>query len=156
MTLRIGSPAPAISLADHEGTIRSLADFRGSWTVVYFYPKDDTPGCTTEACAFRDAYADLEKEGIAVVGISPDSVESHAAFAAKHRLPFTLLADPAKNAIMAYGAWGERSMYGKKYMGVLRSSVLVDPEGNVAKTYPKASPAEHAGEILADVRALRS
>jgi peroxiredoxin Q/BCP len=151
----VGSPAPAFSLADHEGTIRSLSEFRGSWTVVYFYPKDDTPGCTTEACGFRDAFADLKKEGIVVLGISPDSVESHAMFAAKHRLPFTLLADPAKNVLQAYGAWGERSMYGKKYMGVLRSSVLVDPEGTVAKTYPKASPEEHAHEILDDVRALR-
>lgn len=151
----VGSPAPAFSLADQQGTIRSLREFLGSWTVVYFYPKDDTPGCTTEACAFRDAYADFEKEGIAVVGVSPDSVESHAAFAASHRLPFTLLADPAKHVLQAYGAWGERSMYGKKYMGVLRSSVLVDPEGIVAKTYPKASPADHAAEILADVRARR-
>jgi peroxiredoxin Q/BCP len=150
-----GTAAPAFSLADHEGTIRSLSDFRGSWTVVYFYPKDDTPGCTTEACAFRDAYDELKEQGIVVLGISPDSVESHAAFAAKHRLPFTLLADPAKNVIQSYGAWGERSMYGKKYMGVIRSSVLVDPDGNVAKTYPKASPKEHAEEILADVRALR-
>lgn len=150
-----GSPAPAFSLADHEGNVRSLADERGSWVVVYFYPKDDTPGCTTEACAFRDAYEELKDEGIVVFGVSPDSVESHARFAAKHRLPFTLLADPAKKAIEAYGAWGEKSMYGKKYMGVLRSSVLVDPEGTVAKTYPKASPSEHAGEILADVRALR-
>lgn len=151
----VGTTAPAFSLSDHEGTIRSLSDFRGSWTVVYFYPKDDTPGCTTEACAFRDAYDELKEEGIVVVGISPDSVESHAAFAAKHRLPFTLLADPAKNALQAYGAWGERSMYGKKYMGVLRSSVLVDPKGIIAKTYPKASPAEHAQQILDDVRALR-
>lgn len=151
----VGTTAPAFSLSDHEGTIRSLSDFRGSWTVVYFYPKDDTPGCTTEACAFRDAYDELKEEGIVVVGISPDSVESHAAFAAKHRLPFTLLADPAKNVLQAYGAWGERSMYGKKYMGVLRSSVLVDPKGIIAKTYPKASPAEHAQQILDDVRALR-
>jgi peroxiredoxin Q/BCP len=147
-----GSPAPAFSLADQTGTLRSLADARGSWAVVYFYPKDDTPGCTTEACAFRDAYDDLKREGVAVFGISPDSVESHAAFAEKHRLPFALLADPAKHVLQAYGAWGEKSMYGKKYMGVLRSSVLVDPEGNVARVYPKASPAEHAGEILAEVR----
>ncbi len=152
----VGTPAPAFSLSDHEGTIRSLSEFRGSWTVVYFYPKDDTPGCTTEACAFRDAYDELKKEGIVVLGISPDSVESHAMFATKHRLPFTLLADPAKNALQSYGAWGERSMYGKKYMGVFRSSVLIDPKGIVAKTYPKASPEDHAEEILADVRALRS
>lgn len=154
MTPTIGSPAPSFSLADHEGTIRSSADFAGSWTVLYFYPKDDTPGCTVEACAFRDAYAELKDAGIAVVGVSPDSVESHAAFAAKHRLPFTLLADPSKTVLQAYGAWGERSMYGKKYMGVLRSSVLLSPEGTVAKVYPRVSPQGHAAEILEDVKSL--
>ncbi len=154
MTPTVGTPAPAFTLADHDGNLRALKDFLGSWTVVYFYPEDDTPGCTTEACAFRDAYDDFMKEGIVVLGVSPDSVESHAAFAAKHTLPFTLLADPAKKVLEAYGAWGEKSMYGKKYMGVLRSSVLIDPEGVIAKVYPKASPADHAAEILKDVRAL--
>ncbi len=154
MTLTVGSPAPSFSLADQRGTFRSLRDFSGSWTVLYFYPKDDTPGCTTEACAFRDMQGEFAAAGIAVVGISPDSVESHAGFAAKHRLGFTLLADPSKAVLEAYGAWGERSMYGKAYMGVLRSSVLVSPDGTVAKVYPKVSPQEHAAEILEDVKSL--
>lgn len=154
MTLTIGSPAPTFSLADQAGSIRSLSDFAGSWTVLYFYPKDDTPGCTTEACAFRDLHAEMEAAGLTVIGISPDSVESHAAFVEKHRLPFVLLSDPSKAVLRAYDAWGERSMYGKQYMGVLRSSVLVSPERTVAKRYPRVSPQEHAAEILKDVKSL--
>lgn len=154
VTLTIGSPAPSFSLADQAGAIRSLSDFAGSWTVLYFYPKDDTPGCTTEACAFRDVHAEIQGVGLTVVGISPDSVESHAAFAEKHGLPFVLLSDPSKTVLQAYDAWGERSMYGKRYMGVLRSSVLVSPQGTVAKLYPRVSPQEHAAEILKDVKSL--
>ena len=152
--LTVGSPAPAFELRDQLGAVHRLADFEGAWTVVYFYPEDDTPGCTTEACAFRDLHADLREAGVAVIGISPDSVESHAAFAAKHGLEFLLLSDPSKETIRAYGAWGKKTLYGKEYEGVLRSSVLVDRRGNVAKLYPKATPATHAAEILADAKAL--
>lgn len=154
--LSIGSPAPAFTLRDQLGAEHSLHDFLGAWVVVYFYPEDDTPGCTVEACGFRDIYSDLQEAGIAVLGVSPDSIESHAAFALKHRLPFILLADPEKTVLTAYGAWGMKTAYGKEYEGVLRSSVLIDPHGNVAKLYPKARPETHAAEILADVRSLRS
>lgn len=152
--LAVGSPAPAFALRDQLGAEHRLSEFEGAWTVVYFYPQDDTPGCTTEACAFRDLHPALREAGIAVIGISPDSVESHAAFAAKHGLEFLLLADPTKETIRAYGAWGTKTLYGKEYEGVLRSSVLVDPHGTVAKLYPKATPETHAAEILADVKAL--
>lgn len=152
--IAVGERAPAFTLADQRGTLRSLDDFRGLPLVLYFYPKDDTPGCTVEACEFRDAYAEFE--GLAaVVGVSPDSVESHAAFAAKHALPIILLADPATQVLRAYGAWGAKTMYGKRYEGVLRSTVLIDAQGIVRKTYANVRPEGHAAEILEDLRALR-
>ncbi len=154
--LSIGSPAPAFTLRDQLGAEHSLHNFLGAWVLVYFYPKDDTPGCTAEACGFRDISAELQEAGVAVLGISPDSIESHQSFAEKYQLPFLLLSDPGKTVLKEYGAWGMKSLYGKEYEGVLRSSVLIDPQGNVAKVYPKATPETHAAEILADVRALRS
>ncbi len=152
--LTVGGPAPAFTLADQTGTLRSLKDFRGRTLILYFYPKDGTEGCTAEACGFRDAYAQLRQLGATVVGVSPDSVESHASFAATYALPVTLLADPAKNVIRAYDAWGKKTLYGKEYEGVLRSTVLIDEEGIVRKTYPAVSPEDHAAEILADLRGL--
>ena len=153
MTIAVGSPAPAFALADQHGRIRTLAEFRGGTVVLYFYPKDNTPGCTTEACAFRDAYAKFRALGATVVGVSPDSVESHARFASDYALPITLLADPAKKTIREYGAWGKKTLYGKEYDGVLRSTVVIDGKGNVAKIYPSVSPEEHADEILKDMQA---
>lgn len=152
--LRPGDRAPAFTLADQAGTLRSLGDFRGSTLVLYFYPKDDTPGCTAEACGFRDAYAELRQAGATVVGVSPDSVESHARFASTYALPMTLLADPAKTVLKAYGAWGKKTLYGKEYEGVLRSTVVIDGEGIVRAAYPNVSPEEHAAEILEDVRKM--
>lgn len=152
--LTLGDKAPAFTLADQAGTLRSLKDFRGGKVVLYFYPKDSSPGCTTQACNFRDAYAALRTMGATVVGISPDSVESHAGFASTYALPIMLLADPSKKVIREYGAWGKKTLYGKEYDGVLRSTVLIDEKGNVAKLYPKVSPETHVDEVLADLRAM--
>ena len=147
--LKEGDRIPDFSLSDQEGKLRTPADFAGKPLVVYFYPKDDTPGCTKEACSFRDAYADLRAKGAAVVGISADGASSHLKFARKYELPFTLLADPEKTAIKAFGAWGEKSMYGKTYEGILRSTFVFGADGIVKKVFPKVSPAEHAAEVLA-------
>ena len=153
--LNISDPAPNFSASDQNDTIHNLSDYNGSWVLIYFYPKDDTPGCTKEACGIRDAYKDFKKEGITVFGVSKDSVKSHKKFEEKYELPFTLLSDESTEINQAYGAWQEKSMYGKKYMGTARISYLINPEGNIAKVYPKVKPAEHAGEILADVRSLK-
>ncbi|MBU0929329.1 MAG: thioredoxin-dependent thiol peroxidase [Spirochaetes bacterium] len=146
-----GSLAPDFTLQDDEGKPVSLSSYRGKTVVVYFYPKDDTPGCTKEACGFRDAYDLFLAKGAVVIGVSPDKPASHGRFRAKHGLPFVLLADPEHSVLEAYGAWGEKSMYGKKYMGVVRSTVVVAPDGSVLKAFPKVSPEGHAAEILAEL-----
>jgi len=152
--LTLGARAPALSLPDQDGKTRSLADRRGKWVLVYFYPRDDTPGCTVEACGLRDAWSDFAQRGIEVFGISGDSVKSHRKFADKFKLPFTLLADESKAVIRAYGAFGKKKFMGREFDGILRQSFLVDPEGNLARIYAKVKPAEHAAEVLADVAAL--
>ena len=144
-----GEAAPEFTLEDDEGRKVSLSAFKGKTVVLYFYPKDDTPGCTKEACGFRDAYDDFLAKGAAVIGVSPDKAVSHARFKAKHGLPFVLLADPEHAVLSAYGAWGEKSMYGKRYEGVLRSTVVIGPDGAIRKVFPKVSPEGHATEILA-------
>jgi peroxiredoxin Q/BCP len=149
-----GAPAPEIRLPDQDGAERTLAELRGQWVLVYFYPRDDTPGCTVEACGLRDAAAEYAKAGVRVLGISADSVKSHRRFADKHRLPFTLLADESKAVIRAFGAWGKKVFMGREFDGILRQSFLIDPRGRIAKVYPKVKPAEHAAEVLADVAAL--
>jgi peroxiredoxin Q/BCP len=147
--LEEGQQAPAFSLeSDTQGRV-SLSDFIGKTVVLYFSPRDDTSGCTTEACGFRDAFDLFLAKGAVVIGISPDTVASHARFRAKHGLPFFLLADPEHSTLEAYGAWGEKSMYGKKYQGVLRSTVIIGPDGRIRKFFPKVKPQGHAGEILA-------
>ena len=138
--LQIGSPAPEISLKDQTGTSRTLSEFRGSYVLVYFYPKDDTAGCTKEACVIRDMYGEFDRLGVQVLGISADSVESHKAFAEKYGLPFTLLSDPTQETISAYGAKG--------LVMSKRISYLVNPSGTVAKAYPNVDPTTHGGEIL--------
>lgn len=148
--------APNFSLPDQTGATRSLADYAGGWLVVYFYPADDTPGCTTEACSFRDEYDYLQEQGLSVVGISKDSVKSHAKFAAKYNLKFPLLADESVETIEAYGAWGPKSMFGRDYDGIIRMTVLIDPQGEIVKTYPKVTPKGHAIAILNDFKALQS
>jgi len=144
-----GSLAPDFTLHDDEGNPVSLSSYRGRTVVVYFYPKDDTPGCTKEACGFRDANDLFLAKGAVVIGISPDKPASHGKFRAKYGLPFALLADPDHAVLEAWGAWGEKSMYGKKYMGVVRSTIVVAPDGTVKKVFPKVSPEGHAQEILA-------
>jgi peroxiredoxin Q/BCP len=156
-----GRKAPAFSAPDQSGTVRTLAEFKGRAFVLYFYPKDDTPGCTVEACSFRDGFAKFRKAGIEVLGVSPDSPDSHAKFARKFKLPFALLADvpaagKAPRLCAAYGTWEEKSMYGKKYMGVARTTYLVGPDGKVAARFDKVKPEGHADEILAAAAALPS
>lgn len=148
--------APDFSLPDQSGIIRTLSDYRGLWVVMYFYPKDDTPGCTQEACNFRDARETIAGLGNAVViGVSKDSVKAHKKFMEKHNLNFTLLSDEDHAVIDAYGAWQEKSMFGKKYMGIQRSTVIITPDGKIAKEYPKVSPNKHAAEIIRDLEILQ-
>jgi peroxiredoxin Q/BCP len=150
-----GDPAPDFSLADEAGTVHRLADRRGEWTIVYFYPQDDTPGCTTEACQFRDLSGDIAAEGAEVWGISPDGAASHAAFRAKFGLPFTLLSDPDHAIASRYGAWGPKKLYGREYEGIIRSTVLVDPDGRVARAWPRVKADGHAAEVLAALAEAR-
>ncbi|GIW17632.1 MAG: peroxiredoxin [Tepidiforma sp.] len=145
----VGAAAPAFSLPDQDGNTVSLADFAGKWVVLYFYPKDDTPGCTKEACSFRDRHAELQAKGAVVLGVSGDSSASHRKFADKYSLPFPLLADTEHEVARAYGAWGTKKMYGKEYEGMIRSTVVIDPAGKVAKTWPKVKPDGHGDEVLA-------
>jgi len=147
--LKEGDQAPGFSLQNAEGETISLSDFTGKTVVVYFYPKDNTPGCTKEACGFRDVYDEILAKGAVVLGISADSVKSHANFKKKFDLPFHLLSDPEKTTIQAFGAWGIKKMYGKEYEGLLRSTFVLDGSGRVVKAFPKVKPAEHAAEILA-------
>jgi len=146
--LAVGAKAPAFSLPDQSGKVISLAGLEGRIVIIYFYPKDDTPGCTAEACSFRDSHDLLEERGVTVLGISPDSVKSHAKFATKFNLPFPLLADEGHKIADAYGVWVEKSMYGKKYMGVERSTFVIDGTGRIAAIHRKVKPAEHVGDLL--------
>ena len=146
--LKEGDKAPAFTLTDENGAKVSLSDFKGKKVVVYFYPKDDTPGCTKEACSFRDSYDDILAKGAVVIGISQDSEASHGKFKNKYDLPFHLLSDPERAAITAFGAWGEKQMYGKSYEGILRSTFVIGEDGTVLKAWPKVKPEEHAAEVL--------
>ncbi|MCZ6836199.1 MAG: thioredoxin-dependent thiol peroxidase [Planctomycetota bacterium] len=154
-----GKKAPAITLADQHGAMHSLKDLLGRPVVLYFYPKDDTSGCTKEACQFRDLLPRFEQGKAIVIGISPDSSKSHAKFVAKHELNFTLLADPKDQdgiprVCTKYGVWQEKTMYGKKYMGVVRTTYLIDSKGNVARRWDKVKVPDHATEVLDAVQAL--
>jgi peroxiredoxin Q/BCP len=146
------SSIPAFSLKDQTGTLRSAADYQGKWLVIYFYPKDDTPGCTTEACSFRDTYADFAANDLTVIGISKDSPGSHKKFAEKYHLPFTLLSDPTKEVIAQFGALGPKKFMGKEYMGILRTTFLINPKGKVSKVYENVTPANHAEQIINDFK----
>lgn len=149
MPVEEGKAAPAFTLKDADGNKVSLKDFKGRNVVVYFYPKDDTPGCTKEACGFRDLWKDIQKTDTAVLGVSPDDGASHQKFASKYKLPFTLLSDPDRKVMEKYGAWGEKNMYGKKTMGVIRSTVLIGPDGKVKKHWKRVSKAEtHPAKVL--------
>jgi len=146
--LKIGTKAPEFILPDEEGNDVSLRSFQGKKVVLYFYPKDDTPGCTTEACSFRDVYDEILSLGAVVIGMSADSSKSHTKFKNKFGLPFYLLSDPDKKVLEQYEAIGEKTMYGKTYLGILRSSYIIDEEGTIIEAYPKVKPAEHAAEVL--------
>jgi peroxiredoxin Q/BCP len=149
-----GSKAPAFSLVDQDGKTHRLKDYANRAVVLYFYPKDDTPGCTTEACAFRDAQPDFGKVDAVVLGVSVLDTKSKAKFAKKHGLNFPLLADEDHAVADAYGAWQEKSMYGRKYMGVARITYLIAPDGKVARRWDKVSPSTHAAEVLEATKAL--
>ena len=147
--LKEGSPAPAFKTTDANGETVSLKDLRGQKVVLYFYPKDDTPGCTKEACSFRDSFSQFKKKGIAVLGVSPDSEAKHQKFVTKYNLPFTLLADTDKAIAEAYDVWGEKKFMGRTYMGVHRTTFLIDEKGKIKKIFEKVKPEDHASEVLA-------
>ena len=147
--LEVGTKAPEFTLPDKDGNPVSLSDFLGKKVVLYFYPKDNTPGCTREACAFAAAYEGFKAKNVAVIGVSKDSVASHQKFAAKYDLPFLLLSDPELQAIQAYGVWQEKKLYGKVSMGVVRSTYLIDEQGVIARVMPKVKPDTNAADILA-------
>ncbi|MBV8064481.1 MAG: thioredoxin-dependent thiol peroxidase [Actinobacteria bacterium] len=144
-----GKPAPDFELESDTGERVKLSDLRGKPVVLYFYPKDETPGCTTQACGIRDAYGEFQRAGAAVFGVSPDSAASHVKFKEKFSLPFALLADTDHAVAEAYGAWGEKKNYGKTYMGIIRSTFVIGPDGTVVKTMPNVKPDRHADDVLA-------
>jgi peroxiredoxin Q/BCP len=146
--LKEGDKAPDFSAKDQDGNEVNLADLKGQRVVLYFYPKDDTPGCTKEACSFRDSDDVYKKKNIRVLGLSTDSEKSHQKFISKFNLPFTLLADTDKKIVEDYGVWGEKSMYGRKYMGTNRKTFLIDEQGKIKKVFDKVNVSEHAGEVL--------
>ena len=148
MLLKPGARAPAFSLPAHDGSTVSLKDFRGKKVVLYFYPKDMTSGCTVEACEFRDNWNAVQKSGAVVLGVSPDGPGSHEKFRKKYDLPFPLLADEGHAVAAAYGAWGEKSMYGRKYMGILRTTFIIDGAGRISRIFEKVKPRGHAAEVL--------
>lgn len=149
MTIEEGKAAPLFTLPDADGSNVALKSFRGRDVIVYFYPRDDTPGCTKEACGFRDLWGEIESQGAVVLGISPDGAESHVKFAQKYDLPFTLLSDPDRKVMTKYGAFGEKMMYGKKTMGVIRSTVWIGPDGKVVKHWRRvAEAADHPAKVL--------
>ena len=153
MAIQEGKAAPAFALADADGNDVALKSFAGKDVIVYFYPKDDTPGCTKEACGFRDGWKDLQKAGAAVLGVSADSGASHKKFATKYKLPFTLLSDPDRKVMEQYGAWGEKVLYGKKVTGVIRSTVWIGPDGKVKKHWKRVrEAASHPDAVIAALR----
>ncbi len=151
MPISSGIPAPEFSLPDETGKVRSLAEFRGHPVILYFYPKDDTPGCTTEACNFRDDYSQYSKAGVTILGVSADSTASHAKFKAKYGLPFTLLADDGHKVCELYQVWGTKKNYGREFQGVFRTTFLIDKNGKVVHVFENVKPAGHSAEVLAQL-----
>ena len=149
MLIEIGQQAPEFELLDEKGLAHSLSDYRGKHVLLYFYPKDDTPGCTTEACNFRDDYSHYDQKNVVILGVSPDSPESHAKFKSKYELPFSLLADEDHQVCGLYGVWGPKKSFGREYDGVHRTTYLIGPDSKVQKVFKKVSPAKHSVEILA-------
>jgi peroxiredoxin Q/BCP len=153
--LKVGTKAKDFTLEDQNGKSHTLSDYFGNFILIYFYPKDDTPGCTKEACSIGEMYPNFKKLRAKVFGISADTVKSHKKFVEKFDLPFTLLSDPEKKVLKMYRALGEKSMYGKKYIGILRTSYLIAPSGKIAKVYENVKPEKHADEVLADIKTLK-
>ncbi len=151
LSLKEGDAAPDVTAATNGGGRVSLSDFKGRNVVLYFYPRDDTPGCTKEACGFRDRFAEFELKGVAVLGVSVDSVKSHGKFIKKYQLPFILLADEERRIVEAYGVWGQKSFLGRKYMGIHRVTFLIGPDGRIKRIWPRVKPEIHAAEILAEL-----
>ncbi len=151
LKLKEGDKAPDFTTTAQDGSKVSLSDFRGKAVVLYFYPRDNTPGCTREACAFRDAYADFKANGAVLLGVSVDSASSHARFADMFKLPFALLVDEDKSIVKKYGVWGEKTFMGRKHMGTHRVTFLIGPDGKILKIWPKVKPDEHAREVLAEL-----
>ena len=154
--LKAGRMAPDFELADDTGAARRLSDFRGKPVVLYFYPADDTPGCTKEACNFRDDYSRYRRQGVTILGVSPDSERSHERFKSKYDLPFPLLADADHRVCALYGVWGRKQFMGRSYDGVLRTTFLIDRSGRIARVFEGVRPAEHSAEVLAEVKGLRT
>lgn len=152
MILEENTKAPDFSLPDENGIERNLRDYLGNTVLLYFYPKDDTPGCTTEACSFRDDYSEYEKAGIIIIGVSPDSSAKHKKFKEKHNLPFMLLADENHRVCEIYGVWGRKKFMGKEYDGVFRTTFLIDSKGMIKKVYKNVKPAEHSSQVLLDTK----
>lgn len=150
----IGDTAPAFSLPDQDGVTHTLTQYAGKWVLLYFYPKDDTPGCTIEACTIRDQFKDFTSINAVVLGASTDSVKSHKRFVDAYELPFTLLADEEKVLVNAYGVYGEKKMMGRTFMGTKRTSFLIAPDGTIKKVYENVKPPVHAAQVIADIRAL--
>jgi thioredoxin-dependent peroxiredoxin len=150
LKLKEGDKAPEFTVATNAGGRVSLSDYLGKNVILYFYPKDDTPGCTKEACAFRDSYGQFIRKGAVVLGVSTDSAKSHDKFVGKFQLPFPLLADEDKKVVEAYGVWGEKTFMGRKYLGTHRVTFLIGPDGRIKKIWPKVKPEEHAEEVLAE------
>ena len=151
MPLEANQPAPEFTLLDETGTEQKLSAYRGKWVVLYFYPKDDTPGCTTEACSFRDGYGEYARAGVVILGVSPDSPKSHAKFKEKYGLPFTLLSDINHAVCDLYGVWGRKKFMGREYDGVFRTTFLINPEGIIVKTFNNVKPDGHAAEVLSAI-----
>jgi len=154
--LKIGQKAPDFTLTDQDMAEHSLSDYRGRFVVLYFYPKDDTPGCTTEACNFRDAWVDFHARDVVILGVSVDSVASHRKFLNKYALPFFLLADTTKKVVNKYGVWQQKKLWGHEYMGTVRTTFLIDPKGKIAKIYEKVNPLTHTHDVLEDIKQLSS
>lgn len=156
LRLKEGDPAPAFEALTQDGRVVSLNDFKGRYVVLYFYPRDHTPGCTREACGFRDAFEQLRRRGAVVLGVSVDDVASHRRFADKHALPFPLLADPDRRIVRAYGVWGRKTFLGRSFEGTHRVTFLIGPEGRIRKIWPRVKPDTHAAEVLEALDSLRA
>lgn len=154
MLPKVGTKAKNFTLPDQEGKLHILKEYIGQWVVLYFYPKDDTPGCTVEACQFRDTFPQFKRSQAVVFGVSVDTVKKHAKFATKYELPFTLLSDEEKKVVELYGVWAKKKFMGREYMGILRTTFLINPAGKIAKIYENVKPSSHAEEVLKDINEL--